>query len=330
MTDPRHLELYKKLFLDALLDDGVVTESEEASLADFAKAVGLADDAVRRLRAEVVAEPAVAAQLRALQQGAGDEPPEGPPDEADPDFAAPDGPGWESDELQRPDFSEPDGALSARRSRLRALRELAREVGCRVDERDASCRVVTCDAEDPEVQARLRQAAGELELEFRPLSTGPGGLAAVWPEAGRNLLREVKASAGWRLAFVPSYVTPDRRLERVSHKQGWLYFRADEHQGVYVRFGSKRGAQVSVFVGFGSEEFDDPRCAEARAVIAGACDRSLGEGWRLEEADGRLEAKRVLSCEDMTDPAVALSVADALARLAGYVAQHVDGATPRP
>ncbi|MBL4849190.1 MAG: hypothetical protein JKY65_27000 [Planctomycetes bacterium] len=243
----------------------------------------------------------------------------------------PDGPGWESDELTIPDLSETDEALSERHSRLRILREIASETGCRVTELSTACRVATCNSEDPEVQARLRQAAGgEIELEFEPLSTGPGGLAVVWPEAGRNLLREVKAIAGWRLAFVPSYVTTDRRLESVSHKEGWLYFRASQGLGIYTRFGSKRGSLISVFVGFGSEELNDPAYAAARKKIAADCDLTLGEGWVLEEADGRLEAKRVLSCAAMTDPGMVLSVANALEQLSAHVALHVAGCTPRP
>ncbi len=183
------------------------------------------------------------------------------------------------------------------------------------------------------MRKRLRQAAaGEIELEFAPLVTGPGGLAAVWPEAGRNLLREVKAIAGWRLGFVPKYVTPDRKLDGVRHKQGWLYFRAGWRQGIYVRFGSKRGSQVSVFVGFGSEdEREDPDYREARKRIVDGCDLAIGKGWSLQQPEGRLalEAKRTLSCEEMTDPGVVLSVADALERLSGYVIEHLEGCTQR-
>jgi hypothetical protein len=329
----RNLELYKNLFLEALLNDGQVSDEEEQPLADFARAVGLSDQAVAQLRAEVTAEPRVAAQVAELLRGVEEdsEPPDGIPDE-EPSFADPDGPGWESDESEPPPDPN-DPALSGRRSRLKALRTIAKEAGSRLSETGASCRVARCNAEDPDVQERLRQAAaGEIQIEFAPLTIGLGGLAAVWPEAGRNLLREVKAVAGWRLAFIPHYVTPDRKLEVVQHKQGWLYFRAGQRQGIYVRFGSLRGSQVSVFVGFGSEqEREDPDYCAARERIVAGCDLAIGEGWSLQQAPGqlRLEAKRTLSCEAMTEPGTVLSVADALQRLSTYVVQHLAGCMAR-
>jgi hypothetical protein len=335
----RNLQLYKSLFLEALLDDGVVTEQEEGPLADFARVVGLSDVAVQELRESLSSQPEVAARVAELLKGAREaaDPPEGFPDEDDaPSFADPDGPGWESDvfaALPGPRSAEEDKELSGRLSRMRVLRAIAKESGSCLSEVGTSLRSATCNVEDPQVQERLRQAAaGVIELEFAPLTTGPGGLAAVWPEAGRNLLREVKAVAGWRLAFAAKYVTPDRLLETVRHKRGWLYFRSGRRQGIYVRFGSKRGSQVSVFVGYCSEHEDaDSDFESAREAILSSCDSTLGRGWSLEQPERRLalEAKRTLSCEEMTDPGVVLSVADALERLSTYVVEHQRGCTPR-